>query len=464
MDSEATLTVLLKDGGSAPPAPGPTKNYVPSASSGGTPPPGSAPFDPFASARKQMQTEVQAQAVKAARMSIDPDFANKEHTREAKLRNEALQAQAREAAKKADAEWKAGVIDPLDKLGDILHFTGQNWLGSLVKAGSAFAGMPGDPLGIGKMMGMKRPTGTSIPDVVPTVQGAKGGATQTAIQPGAAKSVMPAGGVAAGGSAAGAGAMGGLAAAAPIGIAIAAAGAIEGAMKSAVDSAVEPIQKFGTAIGSFDAHALTRASFDYVEKLGIAGYAVSKFGGAVLDVTEAVSNYVKKISQYSGLLAQQEAMIEVQNLRRDINRAQNMGPDFARFVEARNNVEQKLQDIMDKIAPPMLRALTGILNFVEMNANAAEAVLEGVLAIVEYLQKDPVGQALLVAVNPLGALLGQLVRHTEPPPAAGVDLFDVLRLRRDPAETEVARDRIFAEEAARQRERARRRASPFGGI
>jgi hypothetical protein len=112
----------------------------------------------------------------------------------------------------------------------------------------------------------------------------------------------------------------------------------------------------------------------------VVGETVSSFG-KLLSVIDANAS---KFGEYNPQLAVAEAMGEVRQVMGDLRRAQEVGPQLARYVNARADFQQKFADIQTRLLEQILPAVTGGVK-----------VLEKMLPLVE------IGGKIFVATTPI---------------------------------------------------------------
>lgn len=104
----------------------------------------------------------------------------------------------------------------------------------------------------------------------------------------------------------------------------------------------------------------------------------SKLLGPVGDLSDAVSGTARRLGRYSAELSVQQAQFEVRRMLRDIDRAQNFGPDLASHEEARFQLEQRIADLMDKSFPIIVNLLTNMLEGINQSVGFADNILQAI--------------------------------------------------------------------------------------
>jgi hypothetical protein len=116
--------------------------------------------------------------------------------------------------------------------------------------------------------------------------------------------------------------------------------------------------------------------------LQVAGAALQAF----TSIVNAVSDYAKKLSEYSPVLAQAEAQAELRQIMGDIRRSREAGPQLARFVEARSRFEQSWEDLKVRFITMIEPLLTRVLELLKDVADGVANVYDASMAAIEYWQ------------------------------------------------------------------------------
>lgn len=133
-------------------------------------------------------------------------------------------------------------------------------------------------------------------------------------------------------------------------------------------------QRMAVLVGGFDAVADGAAKV--VPVLGLVTPAAKEFVRGIDEMRGTVKQTTERLSQYNGKLASQVAMQEVTEMIRDINRANRMGGQLAATNDARFRMEQKMQDIADKLMPTMLSVTEDIFKTIEGLMTMTEKMVE----------------------------------------------------------------------------------------
>ncbi len=210
---------------------------------------------------------------------------------------------------------------------------------------------------------------------------------------------------------------GGYSALGPAGAALAAVDQIGKQLKQISDSVLKPMV-------SLDPNALAHGFAQMASKVPIVGSLLGPLASGILGLSDAVFATAKRLSEFSGPLAMQQAMIEVRNIQRDIERAQRMGPQLGGAVEARYQFEQRLQDVIDE-------HMGTIIKLMETGLDVFTAVLDGIRALQSATDTTNIAagfSGIMMSLNDLvgnvpggefwmGVLehLGVMARNSHPP-------------------------------------------------
>ncbi len=89
----------------------------------------------------------------------------------------------------------------------------------------------------------------------------------------------------------------------------------------------------------------------------VAGQVVASFG----QVVQALDQTADRFTGFNAELTQAQAMADLREVLGDIRRAQDIGPDLARFVRARSDTQQQLEDtkiaLLKEVVPVVVTGL-----------------------------------------------------------------------------------------------------------
>jgi hypothetical protein len=235
-----------------------------------------------------------------------------------------------------------------------------------------------------------------------TGAGAAAPAAATAVTATAAGAGAGAGAAATGAAGATGAAAGPLVAAGPVGVAIAATLAALKVIDMAGDAAAGLVKSVGAVTAGL-------IKMGGVDALGAVGTGLEDFGGklayiapvfgvalkiagagiqAFVQALDAVSSYAKRFEQTSPDIAFAQAKADVRMMIGDIRRAQTMGPNLARFIEARSKFENSWEDfkvrfivMIEPFLTYIMTALEKMLTNFDTGIEMVSGIFDGVLAI-----------------------------------------------------------------------------------
>lgn len=190
------------------------------------------------------------------------------------------------------------------------------------------------------------------------------------------------------GEAAAAGGIGEMAAAAAGPLAVVAAVVIAlQAVRDAAMAAVRGVGDFATAIASADASAassttaLGEGTKQVSEKLFYLSPALGILGSVAGEATSSLGKFMKAVdatadryAEYSPQIAQAQAMSEITHMLGDMRRAQQAGPELARYIQARSDLQQQFEETKIKLLTSLLPIATGMMKLVEVGVSISGIV------------------------------------------------------------------------------------------
>jgi hypothetical protein len=140
--------------------------------------------------------------------------------------------------------------------------------------------------------------------------------------------------------------------------------------------------------------------------VGPALAAVAVGATVAIEAFRAVSNMfdgmVERYKQYSPQMATAEALVEVRNVVGDLRRAQEGGPDLAKYMIERGEVEQKIEDVKIEFMKAVMPIMLTMLRFFE------SVILPAVKKILEGINKLTAGLTNVEGtINDIDDLLGE---------------------------------------------------------
>ncbi len=125
------------------------------------------------------------------------------------------------------------------------------------------------------------------------------------------------------------------------------------------------------------------------------GAATEAFGGLV----SALNQVAERYGEYSGEIAQAQAIAEVRQTMGDMRRAQEVGGEMAKFVITQSEMQQKFEDIKIKLLMQLVPIVTQILDILNIAMPNAEGIQTSILALNTPLQSLAASGAKLVGIT-----------------------------------------------------------------
>lgn len=191
----------------------------------------------------------------------------------------------------------------------------------------------------------------------------------------------------------------------------------------AVGEFIKTFGRLGTGIAAMNPEAVARAIPDLLSKIPIIGNILGPLASLPLDINNAIFGSIQKLAQYNPMLAQQLAMHEVHNLMRDMRRAQEMGPQMMRALDARQRFEDKFNEFIDRNMDNIVKLMeSGLATLQDMIP-----LLHGFIGAMQVILNP--ADAIAVALGgPVAVALSQIASNTTPPPnfEQAMEIFDQL--------------------------------------
>lgn len=215
------------------------------------------------------------------------------------------------------------------------------------------------------------------------------------------------------GGAPGLGAIASGAAAGPVGAIVAAAQV----MKQKIQEMTKLVTDGAKAILSMDPEAVAQGFANLAKQIPVIGGVLGGFLDTMMGFGQAIERTAQRLAGFSPEIATTLASIQVQRIQRDINRAQTMGPDIAQGVRTKFELEQKINDFIDRITPKLLKLFDSLMPVVE-------AMFDIMISIFDWLTMDLPNFFIdihnvivrlldrLIPGDQLGALLERIERST----------------------------------------------------
>lgn len=104
--------------------------------------------------------------------------------------------------------------------------------------------------------------------------------------------------------------------------------------------------------------------------LSVLGESVKQFAGFM----DSVTGTAKRYGEFSPNIAAAEAMVDIQQTMGDFRRAQEAGPELARYIKAQGDLQQRFEDAKMKLLLKILPAVTTIVNTLEAIMAAGDKI------------------------------------------------------------------------------------------
>lgn len=99
----------------------------------------------------------------------------------------------------------------------------------------------------------------------------------------------------------------------------------------------------------------------------LVGQGIAAVYDSFFKLVNVVDQAAQRLSQYSGVLAVAQADVEVRRIYRDLRNAETLGPQLASYVDAREDLAEKVEELFIKFAPPIITVLTTLLDIFTAN-------------------------------------------------------------------------------------------------
>ena len=211
----------------------------------------------------------------------------------------------------------------------------------------------------------------------------------------AAASPVPKVATAAPAAASAGGGMAAMASAAPVVGAIVAAGvAIQNAINGVIKGIVSGAGKLAAGFASPEADPavplrnLGDAASNVGEKmsgvvpvLGQLTMVAGEVGKSLADVMQALDKTATRYAEYNPEIAMAQAINEINHTMRDMGRAQELGPELARYIQVQGDLQQKFEEIKVKVLLKILPIVTNIVSLLEKVMPDGEGVANVIQAL-----------------------------------------------------------------------------------
>lgn len=128
-------------------------------------------------------------------------------------------------------------------------------------------------------------------------------------------------------------------------------------------------------------HGLNKAAGTAAGALGPIGIVAAGVAAGMLALDRAVKPLIETYGQYNVQLAQASAQADVRTTLADVRRADQIGPNISRYVDARSRLENSFQDVVTRLLDAVLPIAENILNFMALIFD----ILKAGLALIQPL-------------------------------------------------------------------------------
>ena len=134
-----------------------------------------------------------------------------------------------------------------------------------------------------------------------------------------------------------------------------------------------------------------------VPALGWMITAAGESAKALSSFMQAVDQTAEKYGEYSAEIAQAQGISEIRQTMGALRRAQEVGPEIARYIEARSDLQAKFEDIKIKLLVKILPAVTRILEVLEAIMPSGKGIEDAIGQLT-----DPIGTLANAAAELVG--------------------------------------------------------------
>ena len=151
------------------------------------------------------------------------------------------------------------------------------------------------------------------------------------------------------------------------------------AAEASADPSV-PIAKFSESI--------SKAGEEVNKYIPIVGYlitATGEAGKALAGLMQAIDKTAERYSEYSPEISQAQAIAEVRQTLGDLRRAQEIGLEMSRYIQAQADVQQRFEDIKIRLLTKVLPVVTRILEAIDSVMATGEGISETIGSLLQPL-------------------------------------------------------------------------------
>lgn len=184
-------------------------------------------------------------------------------------------------------------------------------------------------------------------------------------------------------------------------------------MEESARATVASIGQVATRVAQLDTSVFAEGFEKAADQAGIAGKILGETSRQLRQFDGALADLSKKFAQYSGPLAQAEAMAEVSQVLGDLKRADKLTDSgLAELTNARSRASQAAQDALVTILTP---AIPVMIDLLEQIADVSTRGARSVDAFVEIFPTyiDLIKASFSLDILEVARLQEKLIRETE---------------------------------------------------
>lgn len=152
-------------------------------------------------------------------------------------------------------------------------------------------------------------------------------------------------------------------------------------------AAAAGLSAVASAAGNFAARMMT-ADASVATFVGAIGESIPIFGGmfkALSSAMSALDAMSERYAPYSGQISAAQAMAEVRQTLGDFARAQKAAPDLVKYIAARTEIQQKIEDAKIRFINKATPVIIALLSFVEKSLPIIEAIFTVMAKVAENI-------------------------------------------------------------------------------
>jgi hypothetical protein len=159
--------------------------------------------------------------------------------------------------------------------------------------------------------------------------------------------------------------------------------AIAQEIKKQIEELFQSTAKMATAVLSTNPWEVAKGFNELVGKLPVVGGALSEVGGALFGMLDAVNQTAHRMAQYNPTIAYQLADMDLRRMERDMRRSYENEGGIMAAQEQRFELENKLNDLIDKLLPYALNAVHNLTKIADFLISLPTNILDAVFDLLE---------------------------------------------------------------------------------